>query len=71
MTRAQQVSPGTRRATPHGEITFRSLVPFFALAFGLGWGLAALPLLFPDQIQSAFGPIGGTAVGPPSLTRGG
>ena len=60
MTGAQQDSPATGRATPHGEITFRSLGPFFALAFGLGWGLAALPLLFPDQTQSVFGPISGT-----------
>jgi len=41
-------------------MTMRSLGPFFALAFGLGWGLAALPILFPDQIEAMFGPVSGT-----------
>jgi membrane protease YdiL (CAAX protease family) len=34
---------------------FGSLGPFFALTFGLTWGLAALMLLFPDQLQALFG----------------
>ncbi len=38
----------------------RSLGPFFALAFGLGWGVAALPILFPEQMEAIFGPVSGT-----------
>ena len=38
-------------------MTMRSLGPFFALAFGLGWGLAALPIFFPDQVEAIFGPV--------------
>jgi membrane protease YdiL (CAAX protease family) len=36
---------------------FGTLVPFFALAFGLTWGLAALMMLFPDQITAIFGAV--------------
>lgn len=38
----------------------RSLGPFFALAFGLGWGLIALLILFTDQIEAIFGEVGYT-----------
>jgi uncharacterized protein len=34
---------------------FEALGPFFALAFGLTWGLAAVLVLFPDQIEAIFG----------------
>lgn len=37
-----------------------SLKLFFALTFGLGWGVAMLMMLFTDQIVAAFGPIGYT-----------
>lgn len=37
------------------SITTRALTPFLALAFGLTWGLAALLLLFQDQIIAIFG----------------
>lgn len=36
-------------------MTFRSLIPFFALTFGLTWGIAALLILFPDPITAIFG----------------
>jgi membrane protease YdiL (CAAX protease family) len=39
---------------------FKSLGLFFALAFGLGWGIAALLVLFSGQIEPIFGPIGYT-----------
>ena len=42
------------------EMPFRALGPFFALAFALTWGLAALLILFPDQLEAAFGPLGYT-----------
>jgi membrane protease YdiL (CAAX protease family) len=34
-----------------------SLLPFFALAFGLTWGIAALLILFTDQMEAIFGPL--------------
>jgi membrane protease YdiL (CAAX protease family) len=40
--------------TPH------SLWAFFALAFGLGWGLVALLILFREQIEAIFGEVGYT-----------
>src|SRR5690349_12766610 len=42
------------------DMTLRTFGAFLAIAFGLGWGLAALPILFPDQIQALTGPIGYT-----------
>ena len=41
-------------------MTTRSLGPFFALAFGLGWGLAAPAILVTEQVEAIFGPISGT-----------
>jgi len=38
----------------------RTLVPFFAVSFGLTWGIAALWVLFPDALASLFGDIGYT-----------
>jgi hypothetical protein len=37
-----------------------SLKWFFALTFGLGWGVASLMMLFTDTIEAIFGPIGYT-----------
>jgi membrane protease YdiL (CAAX protease family) len=36
----------------------RTLAPFLALTFGLTWGIAALAILFPDQIAAIFGETG-------------
>ena len=36
-----------------------ALRPFFAVAFGVGWGLAALVVLIP-QLENVFGPVGYT-----------
>jgi hypothetical protein len=41
-------------------MSFGTLVPFFALAFGLGWGIIALLIFFPHQIEAVFGPMGYT-----------
>lgn len=41
-------------------MTFATLGPFFALAFGLGWGVLALLIFVRDPIQAIFGPIGYT-----------
>jgi len=38
-------------------MTTRTLVPFLALAFGVSWGIAALLILFTDQIVAIFGEI--------------
>ena len=51
---------GRQREKARRTMTMRSLGPFFALAFGLGWGLAALPIFFPEQIEAIFGPVSGT-----------
>jgi uncharacterized protein len=60
MTQTQQEARGGRQSDKGRTMTMRSLGPFFALAFGLGWGLAALPILFPDQMEAIFGPVSGT-----------
>ena len=61
MTKTQRDSRATRQPDKaRSTMTVRSLWPFFALAFGLGWGLAALPILFPEQIEAIFGPVSGT-----------
>ena len=49
----------TERAARRG-MSFRTPVPFFAIAFGLGWGVIALLILFPQQTEAIFGPMGYT-----------
>ena len=44
--------------TPIRPMTVRTVIPFFAMAFGLSWGVAALALGFADQLEPIFGPIG-------------
>src|SRR5437762_13432912 len=54
---------GSFMAGPHttgGGMGFGALVAFFALAFGLGWGNLALLILFTDQVEAIFGPVGYT-----------
>lgn len=41
-------------------MSFRTLVPFFSMAFGLSWGLASLAIFFADKLEPIFGPIGYT-----------
>jgi hypothetical protein len=41
-------------------MTFGTLVPFLAIAFGLAWGLMAIGMLFSAQVEALFGPIGYT-----------
>jgi len=38
----------------------RRVVPFLVISFGLTWGLASLLILFPEQIERLFGPLGMT-----------
>lgn len=44
-----------RPASGGREMGLGTLIGFFALAFGLSWGIVALLLLFPGQIQAIFG----------------
>ena len=44
-------------AKPKTTFETKSLVPFLALTFGLTWGLAAILMLFPDQIVAIFGEV--------------
>ena len=39
-------------------MTTSTVIPFFALAFGLSWGLAAVALGFADRLEPVFGPVG-------------
>ncbi len=39
-------------------MTVRTAIPFFLVAFGLSWGVAAFALIFADQLEPIFGPIG-------------
>ena len=38
----------------------RTLIPFFTISFVLGWGIIALLMMFPQQIEELFGPMGYT-----------
>jgi hypothetical protein len=38
----------------------RTLLAFFAITFGLCWGVASLLLVFADQLEPLFGPVSGT-----------
>jgi len=60
MTETQQDHQARHRERARSTMTMRSLGPFFALAFGLGWGLAAPAMLFTSQVEAIFGPISGT-----------
>jgi Na+/proline symporter len=53
------VNRRTTEKTRRG-MSFGSLGAFFALAFGLTWGIAALLVLFPDQIEAIFGELSHT-----------
>ena len=39
-------------------MTIRTVVPFFVMAFGLSWGVAAIAIVFAQQLEPVFGPIG-------------
>lgn len=56
-SRASESSTGGRADT---GLTTRSLKTFLALAFGLTWGIAALAMIFADQLEPIFGEFGYT-----------
>jgi membrane protease YdiL (CAAX protease family) len=39
---------------------YAALIPFFAIAFGLAWTIIAILILFPNQAEAVFGPMGYT-----------
>jgi membrane protease YdiL (CAAX protease family) len=45
------------KLNPQSSMTTKTLIPFLALTFGLTWGIAALLILFTDQIVAIFGEI--------------
>lgn len=45
------------RSNDASGMTTRALIPFLALTFGVTWGIAALLILFTDQIVAIFGEI--------------
>jgi CAAX protease family protein len=45
-------------AAARRPMTVRTVIPFFAMAFGLSWGLAAVAVVFADELEPIFGPIG-------------
>ncbi len=51
-------TPDARPATPAGpQPGAASLLAFFAIAFGLAWGLILLLVLAPDRVTATFGPV--------------
>ena len=55
MAKTERVTETARQG-----MNFETLVPFFAIAFGLAWGIIALLIFFPDQTEAIFGPMGYT-----------
>ena len=45
---------------PRQDMNFRTLIPFFAITFALGWGILAILIFFPIQAEAIFGPMGYT-----------
>jgi membrane protease YdiL (CAAX protease family) len=41
-------------------MSLRSLGPFFAITFGLAWGLLAIMIVFTKQVEAVLGPVSGT-----------
>lgn len=64
-TKETQATPHVPREAGAPEsrregMTFRSLGPFLAIAFGLTWGIAALLILFAEPIEALLGELGYT-----------
>jgi membrane protease YdiL (CAAX protease family) len=47
------------RASPVARVPFGMLVPFLLISFGLAWGILALFVFFPEQMNKAFGELTG------------
>lgn len=51
------MQPGNH-GTDAGQVPFRALGAYLLVSFGLCWSIVGLLLLFPDQLESVFGPLG-------------
>ena len=60
MTTTEKRPQKPAMAAPLREMSPRTVWWFFALAFGLGWGIAAPMTIFMDQIEAVFGEMSGT-----------
>lgn len=61
MSRTVLPSQRTRTTeTNRREMSLRTLVPFFALSFGLSWGVIAVLIIFPAPVEAVFGEMGYT-----------
>jgi hypothetical protein len=58
ITKAREQVTSTKDQRPRESL--RTFWWFMALAFGLGWGVAILMMLFSDQVEAIFGEINGT-----------
>src|SRR5262245_38819189 len=47
-------------SNPGSGMTFRTLIAFLALSFGLTWGIFALLISFPGEVERTFGKLSGT-----------
>lgn len=48
----------TSSSTRRSPMSVKTLIPFFSIAFGMSWGLAAMAIFFADQLEPIFGPLG-------------
>jgi uncharacterized protein len=60
MTTTEKSEQSTTTEEEPRDMALRTVWWFMALAFGLGWGVAALMLIFMDQVEAIFGEISGT-----------
>jgi uncharacterized protein len=47
-------------ASDQRQVGVKSLLPYFAMTFGLSWGIIIFLMLFPERIANIFGEISGT-----------
>ena len=60
MTTTETREQVTRASDDPRGMSLRTVWWFMALAFGLGWGVAALMMVFIDQVEAIFGEMSGT-----------
>ncbi|WP_411733788.1 hypothetical protein [Paeniglutamicibacter sp.] len=59
MTSSTTGLPGTPTSTTD-SMTFRSMLAFFIATFALSWGAGILYVVFQEQVEAIFGPMGYT-----------
>lgn len=58
MTGSTIEGPGISRTSTASGMTLRSLITFFIATFALSWGAGVLYVVFQEQVESVFGPMG-------------